>query len=286
MPSNIDFDRFAERKIRDATHAVIPPLVTVDDRSSQYPVQRLGTAWTRRHFDGDFYLFEPPQDLPAVSLIFVQSREGNTVAADPASLGGGPVDYHVIFEGVSRVAADGVLAGATTVGRKVFFSVWHPEMVALRHELGLPRHPAQIVVSRRGHINVEESRIFNVPEVRVFVLLGAEGQDQCRRALNDRSWITVVPLHDDDLTDAFRRLRHDHGITRISCIGGRTVAASLVDAGLVQDLCLTTSGSHGGVAHSGWYGGSRPPALDLVVRKEGMGETAPITFDHLAVTSG
>jgi hypothetical protein len=58
-----------------------------------------------------------------------------------------------------------VLAGAATVGKKVFFSVWHPEIVALRRELGLPRHPAQIVVSRRGHINLEASLLFNVPEV-------------------------------------------------------------------------------------------------------------------------
>jgi Pyrimidine reductase, riboflavin biosynthesis len=42
-----------------------------------------------------------------------------------------------------------------------------------------------------------------------------------------------------DLPNAFRRLRA-MGISRISCIGGRTLARQLIDAQLVQDLYLTT----------------------------------------------
>jgi hypothetical protein len=48
-----------------------------------YQLQRIGNAWTRQHFDGDFYLFDPPRESPALSLVFVQSRDGNTVVPDP-----------------------------------------------------------------------------------------------------------------------------------------------------------------------------------------------------------
>lgn len=277
-----DFQSFAERKTRQAEQAVIAPLVTVEDRSSAYQVQWIGNAWTRQLFDGDFALFEPPRDLPAASLIFVQSRDGNTIVSNPASLGGGPADMHLIFEGLARVAVDAVLAGAATVGKKVFFSVWHPEWVALRRELGLPRHPAQVVVSQQGHLNLEESLLFNVSEVPVFLVLGAEGVRRCERALAERPWITVVPLTNDDLVDAFRRLRLEHHVRRISAVGGRTIATALMRAGLIQDLHLTTTEVNGGLPNTPFYVGDRPP-LELVIRKRGMGESAPITFEHFAL---
>ena len=280
----MDFQSYAERKVRDAKHVIIPPLVTLEDRSSRYQLQRVGNDWTRQHFDGDFSLFHPPRDLPALSLVFVQSRDGNTVVPDPATLGGGPADFHLIYEGLSRVAADGVLAGAATVGKKVFFSVWHPEIVAIRRDLALPRHPAQVVVSRRGRINLESSLLFNVPDVPVFLIIEADALRPVERAVADRPWITVVPLANDDLADAFRRLRRDHRLTRLSVIGGRTVATSLIDAGLVQDLCLTTSALDGGQPNTPFYAGHRLPPLEVIVRKRGTGATA-ITFEHFAVAN-
>ncbi len=280
----MDFQSFAERKTRAAEQAVISPLVTIEDHSSRYPLQRIGNTWTRRHFDGDFYLFDPPPDRPVMSLVFVQSRDGNTVVPDPATLGGGPVDFHLIYEGLSRVAADAVLAGAGTAGRTVFFSVWHPELVALRRELGLPRHPAQVVVSRRGRANVEASRLFNVPEVPVFLVIDSEGLQPIERSVRERPWITVVPIVGNDLADACRRLRLDHGLARISVVGGRTIASSLIDAGLTRDLCLTTSALDGGAPGTPFYAGHRPPALDVIVSKRGTAESA-ITFEHLVVAN-
>jgi len=47
--------------------------------------------------------------------VFVQSRDGNTGARDPSSLGGGDTDKHLIYEGLSRVASDAVVAGAETI---------------------------------------------------------------------------------------------------------------------------------------------------------------------------
>jgi len=278
----VDLQTFAERRTREAAQAVIPPLVTIDDHSNRFAVRPLGSTWTRQHFDGDFHLFDPPQELPALSLVFVQSRNGNTVVPDPATLGGGPADFHLIYEGLSRVAADAVAAGAGTVGKKLFFSVWHPEIVALRQTLGLPRHPAQVVISRRGRLAIEHSLLFNIPDVPVFLVIDPDALQPLEQALADRPWITVVPLTNDDLADAFRRLRRDHGLTRISVVGGRTVATSLVDRGLSLDLCLTTAPFDGGQPHTPFYAGDRPPTLELITRKRGTGATL-ITFEHFAI---
>src|SRR5688572_14395811 len=199
-------------------------LVTVEDRSGRYPVTPIGNDWTRAYYDGPFYLYELPEDRPAVSLVFVQSRDGNTAAGNPGDLGGGPTDKHLIYEGLSRVAADGVLAGASSVGHSVFFTVNHPELVALRLELGLPRHPAQMVISNDGNFDLS-ARVFTTPDVPVFLLAG----DSCVKKVADeiarRPWITLIPTR-DDLPTTFARLRHDHGIGRISAVGGRVTATS------------------------------------------------------------
>src|SRR5262249_54395513 len=148
-----------------ALAARIEPLDTLADRSAHFPaLQPIGNAWTRSLYDGPFHLFPPADGVPAVSLVFVQSREGNTLAEDPGDLGGGPTDKHLIYEGLSRVAADAVLSGAATASStSAFFSVWRPEIVALRAALGLPRHPVQIVISGRGAFPIGRALVCNVP---------------------------------------------------------------------------------------------------------------------------
>ncbi|MGH9218394.1 MAG: dihydrofolate reductase family protein [Vicinamibacterales bacterium] len=256
-------------------------LMTVEDRSGQHPVTPIGNDWTRAYYDGPFYLYELPQDRPAISLVFVQSRDGNTAAGNPADLGGGPTDKHLIYEGLSRVAANGVLAGASTVGHSVFFTVTHPQIVALRRDLGLPRHPAQIVLSEEGRIDFA-SRVFSTPDVPVFLLAGGGCVRQCSSEVRRRPWITMVPIN-GNLVAALMTLRFDHGIDRISAVGGRTVATSLVDAGLVQDIYLTTSAIDAGEPNTPWYVGRTPPRLDLIVGKKEDALEQPIIFEHFAL---
>jgi len=277
------FQDFVTKKTREAECAVMTPLHTIEDHSAARTLPTIGNDWTRRHYDGDFHLFDPPPDLPAMSMVFVQSRDGNTGIDNPEDLGGGPTDTHLIYEGLSRVAADAVLAGAATAGgREVFFSVWHPELVALRHELGLPRHPAQIVMSNEGRINLD-ALLFNVPEVPVFLIVGDRGRQHCASALADKPWITVMPLHEDDLRNTFAPLRIDHRFSRISVVGGRHTASALVDAGLIQDLCLTTTARQGGEPDTPFYVGRRTPGFEIIVKKHGMGAGGPLLFDHLTL---
>jgi riboflavin biosynthesis pyrimidine reductase len=278
--SRLLFERFVERKTREAERAVIPPLVTIDDHSGGRPLDRIGSAWTRRLYDGDFHLIEPPPGLPAVSMVFVQSRDGNTAADNPGDLGGGPTDTYLIYEGLSRVAADAVLAGAATVaGSDVFFSVWHPEIVALRRDLGLPRHPAQMVISKDGRVDLD-SLFFNVPDVPVFVLAGEQCRNRCVATLAVRPWITVVPISPSGLVDTFAQLRLAHGLSRISLVGGRSTASAMIDAGLVQDLCLTTTAQPGGRPDTPFYTGKRRPTFETIVRKRGTSGSSAILFEH------
>jgi riboflavin biosynthesis pyrimidine reductase len=291
------FEAFVARKEREARMATISPFVTELDRGasegaaegSQLGAVReprlprdliaIGNDWTRRLFGGPFYASTPPvAELPGTNLVFVQSRHGNTVAKDPSSIGGGEADKHLIYEGLSRVAADAVMAGAETVrSGNIVLSTWHPQLVALRASLGLPRHPIQIVATIRG---LDFGGIlFNVPEVPVLLLTVPQGSRLMTRELAPRPWIVpiVMPVA-SDLPAAFQLLRQ-RGIQRISCIGGRTLAGQLLDAGLAQDLYLTTSPRAAGEPNTPLS--AKRLNGEVIVRKRGTAADLGVVFEHI-----
>jgi riboflavin biosynthesis pyrimidine reductase len=281
MPELPAFAAFAARKTREAEQARIATLATAFHARGS-AVRGVGNAWTRAHYGGEFDLCLAPPDRAALSLVFVQSNDGNTGAGDPSALGGGTTDTHLIYEGLCRVAADGVLAGARTVHQQAFFSVWHPELVELRRSLGLARHPAQIVISRMGRLDFD-AILFNVPDVPVFLLGGTECLTRCEVEVRQRPWIRCLPLVGESVADAIHQLSSTHGIRRISCVGGRFTASSLVDAGVAQDLYLTTAPQNGGEPGTPWYSGANPPKLELVTRKHWSDDGSPIVFEHFLI---
>ena len=274
-------DAFAARKTREAAGAHIDTLATIFDESGREPVRGVGSAWSRTHYGGDFCLFQPSNLATAVSLVFVQSKDGNT-GGNPGALGGGATDLHLIYEGLTRVAADAVLTGAGSVHPEALFSVWHPELVALRESLELPRHPIQIVLSRHAHFDFD-ALLFNVPELRVFVMAEPAHMQRHASALRARSWIRHIPLATNDLRPAFDRLRNEDGIQRISAVGGRATATRLVDAGLAQDLYLTTTSHNGGKPGTPWYNGEDAPPLRTITKKAWFDGGSKILFEHILI---
>jgi 5-amino-6-(5-phosphoribosylamino)uracil reductase len=276
------FAAFILRKSSEAAAADLPPYVTEVERPLDGMIP-IGSPWTERVFGGQFYLSPLPPRLPSCHLVFVQSLDGNTGARNPQTLGGGETDKHVVYEGLTRVLADGVLAGSSTVrGGGVVFSVWHPELVRLRQALGQPRHPVQIIATRRG-VPINRELLYNIPQLRLVLLTSSSGIDAMRDALAERPWITPIVLDPGDtLNDAFEQLRA-MGVKRISAVGGRGLATELIDARLVQDLYLTTSPITGGEPDTPLY--SRPLDLRTVVRKRGTRHETGVVFEHSLLPS-
>jgi len=280
--SSNDWDRrlaaFVERKENEAQNATLSPFVTEVDRGGR-DLLWIGDSWTTDLFNGPFYTTPAPDDLPAASVVFVQSRDGNTGAANPSTLGAGDTDKHLLYEGLSRVAADAVLAGAETIrGGDVLFSVWRDELVRLRSSLGKRRHPVQVVASLRG-LAFDKTLLYNVPSIPVILVTVPGCADLMEGELVRRPWITPVVMKDkNDLPGAFRELRR-LGIERVSVVGGRTIAAALIDAGLVQDIYLTTSPREGGEPNTPMY--PKPINADVIVRKHGTGGETGVVFEHL-----
>lgn len=289
------FDAFCHRREQAALAATIPGYTTREDTQPE-DARRLENDWSRALFDGPFYRSAAPaaDGTPITSLVFVQSRDGNTGAADPSTLGGGDTDLHLIYEGLSRVDADAVMAGATTArARDVVFSVWHPQLTSLRLALGHPRHPAQVVVTERAELRFEDGLMFNEPALRVFVIAPTGTVQTVRTRVADKSWIEVIDAGEPvSFHRAFRCL-HSHGIRVISCVGGRRTATALLDEQLVSDLYLTTAARNGGEPDTPFYlsAGSRsatvdarpPLPLQRVVLKDGRDAERGVTFEHCRI---
>jgi riboflavin biosynthesis pyrimidine reductase len=249
---------------------------TIDDRTAGFTLAPIGSAWTESAFDGPFYQSLARNGI-AASVVFVQSRDGNTGTRNPAGLGGGAVDEHLIYEGLTRVAADAVICGSGTLHPDAFFTVWRPELVALRERYGLPRHPTQVVMSTEGSVGPDSVLLFNIPDVPVYVLTSPAGRHRLSTALTARPWVHTVVA--ESLPQQFEALRRA-GIQRISSVGGRRSASALVDAGLVGDVYLTTTPCDGGEPGTPWYVGAGRLALRPALIKEWDGADGTVRFVH------
>jgi riboflavin biosynthesis pyrimidine reductase len=269
------FDAVVARRTA-AADTPLPRVQTIVDRGRDHALDAIADAWSSAAFDGPFYQSRPG-DAFSMGVVFVRSRDGNTGVKDPSSLGGGVVDEHLIYEGLSRVAVDAVVVGAGTLCRNSFFSVWRTELIELRRARGLARHPAQVVLTVDGTPCPDDVLLFNVPDVPVFVVTSAPGRDRLSTALESRPWVHAIL--GPSLPEQFAQL-HARGMTRFCSIGGRRSASQLVDAGLVQDVYLTTTPLSAGEPGTPWYVGTRRLSLEPVVVKEWGCSDGVARFEH------
>jgi riboflavin biosynthesis pyrimidine reductase len=280
------FEAYCRRKQAAAVSAAIPGYTTAETRAAGTLVP-LGSDWSRALFDGDFYRSAGPSmaGLPINSLVFVQSRSGNTVAPDPSVLGGGETDLHLVYEGLSRVDADAVLAGASTArAKELVFSVWHPDLVSLRLARGRGRHPAQAVVTDRGDLRFDDGLMFQEPDLQIFVITRTGVADQVRRRVESRPWIEVLDAGEPlSLTRGLRDLRQ-RGLEIVSSVGGARTATALLNEHLITDVYLTTSAIEAGEPNTPYYAGP-PLPFERVLLKDGRGVETGVRFEHFVVRS-
>jgi riboflavin biosynthesis pyrimidine reductase len=278
------FLEYCRARERAAAAAVLLPFRTVTVDLHRGHFRAIGNTWSRALFHGDFYRTSRKEDIPVTNLVFVESRDGNTGADDPSTLGGGETDKHAIYEGLSRVDADAVFVGATTArSDELVFSVWHPELVKLRLELGRSRHPAQAVVISKSSLHFETALMFQEPELPIFLVTTSDAATSLRLQVATRPWIQVIdggkPL---SMRGALRDLKA-RGIETVSAIGGRTTARALLREGVVHDLYLTTSPKPGGEPNTPLIEG--PLDAPAVVVKEGTGPEEGVRFVHYGLRS-
>jgi 5-amino-6-(5-phosphoribosylamino)uracil reductase len=155
-----------------------------------------------------------PPDRPYVVANMVASADGRSTVEGRSAPLSGPAD-RLLFHALRR-QVDGVLAGTATLRteryRRLIRSPEHREDRARR---GLQPDPVAVVLSRSGDLPYDIEMLTDPDQPRA-VFTGA----------------------DADPAEAFRRLRHEHGVRSLLCEGGAVLLGALLRAGLVDELFL------------------------------------------------
>lgn len=185
------------------------------------------------------YDYPPELDRPWVQVNFVSSPDGAVTVGGKSHGLSGPADKKVFMLG--RTLADVVLVGAGTAAIEGYEGVKAGEVrAAARTRLGLSPVPPIAVVTRRATIDPAAPLITEsaVPTIVLTCLAAAEDR---RTALADAGADVVITGDADvDLPVALAEL-DKRGLRRVSCEGGPHLFGGLIEAGLVDQLCLTVS---------------------------------------------
>ena len=134
-----------------------------------------------------------------------------------------------------RAVSDAVVVGAGTARAEDYGPVRpRPAGQEWRRGQGKPPIPPLVLVSRSLDID-PAARCFSGPSL----VLTCEAADRGRRArLAQVTTLVVAGAEDVDLPAAVGAL-HERGLTRLLCEGGPRLLTALLQAQLVDELCLT-----------------------------------------------
>jgi riboflavin biosynthesis pyrimidine reductase len=201
---------------------------------------------------------------------FVTSVDGMVELGGRSSPLGGPADRNAFM--AMRAVADVILVGAGTVRQEKYGPVrLDPAAEARRLERHQALLPSLAIVSNSAALD-PTAKVFS-GETRPLVLTSAAGAT-AGTALVDAAEVVVCGDESVDLALALDEL-HARGLGRVLCEGGPTLLRSLLGAGLLDELCCTTSPWLAGAGHRGLLGDqplSGPVAMTLtaVLEADGM----------------
>jgi riboflavin biosynthesis pyrimidine reductase len=116
-----------------------------------------------------------------------------------------------------------------------------PELYALRRRRGLSQYPRIVVYSLFGRLPLG-NLVFRTPGVEVIILTSERGADELLRRGDTGLTKLVEPVPAPAaLRRAHERLRREHDVRHLACEGGMTVLSALREAGILDEVFLTTT---------------------------------------------
>lgn len=177
-----------------------------------------------------------PGDRPYVVANMVATTDGRATAGGRTEAISSDQDRELFHSLRSQV--DAVMVGTGTIAIESYGPLARrPEVRQRRVALGLPETPLCVTASRSMELPVE-TPLFEDPESHVIVLTNSDRDPPpCRCRLT----VERLPGDELDLVAAAARLRERHGIRAMLLEGGPTLLASMLNAGLVDELFLSIS---------------------------------------------
>lgn len=173
-------------------------------------------------------------------LNMVASVDGRVTDAQGRSDGLGDEGDHAVFRAL-RALADGIMVGAQTARVERYGAHrLHASVAARRRADGRAQPATMVVVSRSLDLDYD-GRLFTEARVPTVVLTCAAAPPERLARARAAGMVVVAGEREVDLGAGVRRLREEHGLSHLLCEGGPILNGALIEAGLVDELCLTTS---------------------------------------------
>lgn len=184
-------------------------------------------------------------------LNFVASVNGNVAGEDGTSHGLTSVTDRKILGAIRRLA-DIVLVGASSVRTEGYFM---PKLVPLA------------IVTGSGDLSGHHIP-HDVAQGRLIVLCPPDAETKVLSSLDGRA-ATIISLNGPRMSPrSIIEVLRSRGLENIVCEGGPSLAAQLIDANLVDEVCLSTSPV---------VNGTRTPLLS------GLSRSVPMRLDQLLI---
>ncbi len=191
--------------------------------------------------DVDVYDAYRPEDphRPLVRINMVATLDGHVADADGVSGSfGGDGDSQAFF--AMRHLADGIVAGAGTVRAEGYGPMrlrdgWHQRRLQDGRD-----QPASIVVVT-GSVDLDTSApLFADAVAPTFVLTTTDAPaDRVAQVRRAGGIVLACGTGTIDLAGGLAELRGQHGLNHLLVEGGPALNGTMLDAGLVDELCLT-----------------------------------------------
>lgn len=186
--------------------------------------------------------FEAYDDQPGtwLRLGMVTSVDGSATDERGRSGGLGGAPDRQVFATL-RALADAILVGAGTAASEGYGP--HRPTAALRERrvaTGRPPFAPIVVVTRSMRLDWTRD-LFTAAPAPTIVLTCTDAAAGANPPAGVR--LVVAGGAEVDLAEGIRQLRIHHGLDRLLCEGGPTLATRLLASGLVDELCLTLAPS-------------------------------------------
>ncbi|WP_378146029.1 pyrimidine reductase family protein [Cnuibacter sp. UC19_7] len=173
-----------------------------------------------------------------VRVNFIASVDGSATVSGLSGGLGGDADK-AVFDTL-RGLSDVVLAAAGTVRKEGYGALVTPDpMREWRDAAGLPAHPVMAVVSGSLDLDPADDLFTKAPE-RPIVYTVATSPQEARDRLAEVADLVVAGEERVEPGRVVADLA-ERGLHQILCEGGPSLFGAFIDAGAVDELCLTVS---------------------------------------------
>src|SRR3954464_3639471 len=172
-----------------------------------------------------------PDGRPFVCLNMISTADGRATIKGRAGHIANAADYQLFH--ATRARMDGIMVGAETIRVESYGrAINSAEARERRVRDGLPADAVTVLVTRSANLPAEVG-LLRAAENTVVVL--TPSQDA---RLPAEAAATVEYVRTTDMAEGLRRIRSEHGVRSLVCEGGPNLNATLLPAGLINELHL------------------------------------------------